>query len=140
MKQAHQVGDRAESFQFPDGCLDLARAFGGQHRLGQCVEFFLDLGIGQRIARVALGIVDLFDQLARPVNVNIEFTIDEGLTWQTARRFKSYVDGQPLGSGVTNLSTSPDGESYTFFWDFVNDVGFSTERDAQLRIRPSVKT
>ena len=81
---------------------------------------------------------DLFDQLARPVNVNIEYTVDEGLTWQTARRFKSYVDGQPLGSGVTDLSTSPDGVSYTFFWDFVNDVGFSTERDAQLRIRPSV--
>ncbi len=81
---------------------------------------------------------DLFDQLARPVNVNIEYTINQGLTWQTARRFKSYVDGQPLGSGVTGLSTSPDGVSYTFFWDFVNDVGFSTERDAQLRIRPSV--
>ncbi len=83
---------------------------------------------------------DLFDQLARPVNVNIEFTIDEGLTWQTARRFKSYVDAQPLGSGTTNLPTSPDGVSYTFFWDFVNDVGFSTEKDAQLRIRPSVKS
>jgi len=83
---------------------------------------------------------DLFDQTARPVDVNIEFTIDQGLTWRTARRFKSYVDGQPLGSGVSNLPTSPDGVSYTFFWDFVNDVDFSTARDAQLRIRPSVTT
>lgn len=83
---------------------------------------------------------DLFDQLARPVNVNVEFTIDEGLTWQTARRFKSYVDGQPLGSGVSNLPTSPDGVSYTFFWDFVNDVGFNTQKDAQLRVRPIIKS
>ncbi len=83
---------------------------------------------------------DLFDQLARPVNVNVEYTIDEGLTWQTARRFKSYVDGQPLGSGTANLPTSPDGASYTFFWDFVNDVGFNTEKDAQLRVRPIIKS
>lgn len=83
---------------------------------------------------------DLFDHLARPANVNIEFTIDNELTWQTARRFRSYDTNQLLGSGLTNLATSPDGVSYTFFWDFVNDVGFSTEKDNRLRIRPSTTT
>lgn len=80
----------------------------------------------------------LFDQTARTVNVDIEYSIDAGASWNTARRFKTYDTKELLGSGLANLPTAPapEGLEYTFFWDHVNDVGFDTNKEALLRIRP----
>jgi hypothetical protein len=80
----------------------------------------------------------LFDQQARNIDVEVEYSTDIGVTWNTAKRFKSYVNGTPLGSGVTGLPTSPTGVEYTFFWDYVNDIGFNVQGEALLRIRPKV--
>lgn len=80
----------------------------------------------------------LFDQQARDVNVEIEYSLDAGVNWNTARRFKTYDTKELLGSGLANLPTSPapQGLEYTFFWDHVNDVGFDTNKEALLRVRP----
>lgn len=74
----------------------------------------------------------------RVVNVTFEYSIDEGLTWSSARRFRSYIDGTPQGSGLQNLNSSFHGNNYTFFWDYVNDVGFNNIQDILIRIRPKV--
>ena len=81
----------------------------------------------------------LTDEKSRPVDVTIEYSINDGLNWTAARRFRSYDTRQPLGSGVTNLATNPTGIEYTFFWDYVNDVGFNRVEQAQLRVTPILK-
>lgn len=80
----------------------------------------------------------LFDLYRRSVNVNIEFSKDEGLTWQEARRFKSYDTGALLGSGIAGLPTSPEGIQYDFYWDHVNDLGFNSEERVVFRLRPNL--
>ncbi len=81
----------------------------------------------------------LSDEESRPVDVTIEFSIDKGASWNTARRFRSYNTHILLGSGVSDLPTSPGGIQYDFYWDYVNDVGFSKEEEALLRVTPILK-
>ena len=76
----------------------------------------------------------LYDQFGRNVNSEVEFSVNDGITWNDARRFRSYT-GPFLGSGVSNLPTSPQGIEYTFFWDYVNDIGFNEPTQVLLRIR-----
>jgi hypothetical protein len=80
---------------------------------------------------------NLYDSLARAVNVDVEFSLDVGVSWNTARRFRAYT-GPFMGSGVQNLATSPDGIQYTFFWDYVNDIGFNNQEEVLLRVRPKL--
>ena len=81
----------------------------------------------------------LHDQFSRNVDVDIDFSINQGASWSQARRFQSYDTCTPLGSGIENLATSIDGIEYTFFWDYINDVGFSKVEDALLRVTPSIR-
>lgn len=79
----------------------------------------------------------LYDHYKRPVDVDIEYSNDDGMTWHAARRFKSYTPGAGyLGSGVTNLPTTPRGLNYTFYWDYVNDLGFNVPGEGKVRITP----
>ncbi|MCK5610108.1 hypothetical protein KAR91_50005 [Candidatus Pacearchaeota archaeon] len=78
----------------------------------------------------------LTDQLARPVNITVEFSINKGISWNLARRFKAYDTRLLLGSDTSSLATSPNGIEYTFYWDYVNDVGFSVVEEVQLRVTP----
>ncbi len=80
----------------------------------------------------------VYDHYRRNVNVDILYSKDDGLTWNNARRFKSYDNGILLGSGISNLPTSPEGINYDFYWDYVNDVGFNTIKNCMLKIRPSL--
>jgi len=79
---------------------------------------------------------ELFDHFGRTVDVDVDFSLDAGGTWNTARRFRSYDTGVLLGSGVEGLIAPNNGETYTFFWDVVNDVGFNVEAETLLRVRP----
>lgn len=81
---------------------------------------------------------ELYDQLARSVDVEVEYSLTNGASWFPARRFKSYDTQQLLGSGTEDLPTSPNGIEYTFFWNHVHDVGFDTKKEALLRVRPLV--
>ena len=68
----------------------------------------------------------------------MEYSIDQGSSWSTARRFKSYTTGQLMGSGVANLPSNKNGISYEFWWDYVNDIGFNNEQEVLLRITPKI--
>jgi hypothetical protein len=78
----------------------------------------------------------LHDLDKRLLDVDIEYSVNDGATWNTATRFKTYDTGQLLGSGVQNLPSNLDGIQYNFYWAYVTDVGFNTEDNALLRIRP----
>jgi hypothetical protein len=80
----------------------------------------------------------IYDHYARVCDVDIEYSIDNGNTWNTARRFKDY-NGALLGSGTINLPTLHDGITYPFYWDYVNDVGFNTARECLLRVTPRLR-
>lgn len=73
----------------------------------------------------------------RFADVIIEYTTDNGATWNRASRFKDYVSGALLGSGTTNLEASPEGMNYTFFWAHVKDLGFNYNQGVKLRVRPT---
>ena len=77
----------------------------------------------------------LYSPYPRTVNVDIEYTINKGITWHTAKRFKSYDTATLLGEGKTNLSASFFGQEHTFYWDYINDIGFNNVKEAKLRIR-----
>lgn len=77
----------------------------------------------------------LYDHYGRDCNAKIEYSVNEGVTWSQARRFKSY-SGTLLGSGTTNLPTSHFGTTYDFYWDYVNDVGFNSIKTCIIRITP----
>lgn len=79
----------------------------------------------------------LYDYFRRNCNIDIEYSIDNCLTWHTARRFRDY-SGNLAGSGISNLSTSPEGINYDFYWDYINDVSFNTEKDCYVRITPKL--
>lgn len=81
----------------------------------------------------------LYDGFSRPVDIEVQYSENNGVTWQDARRFKSYSTALFLGSGTTNLATSPQGTSYDFYWDHVNDLGYNTNKQAKLRIRPKLR-
>ncbi len=73
------------------------------------------------------------------VNVEIEFSINNGLTWDSARRFRNYDDLQFPGDGKENLEASFFGTNHTFYWDHVTDLGLnSQEKNILIRIRPKV--
>lgn len=72
------------------------------------------------------------------VNVTIEYTIDNGLTWHPAKRFKSYDTAALLGDGLVNLTASHFGEPHTFYWDHLDDLGCNANRLAKVRITPQI--
>jgi hypothetical protein len=78
----------------------------------------------------------LFDAFNRNTNVDIQYSLNRGLTWNDARRFRSYDTGQLLGSGLIGLPASPFGEEYLFYWDYVNDIGFNNVQEVIIRISP----
>jgi|GEM_PF-6214186 len=81
----------------------------------------------------------LIDKLSRNIDVAIEYSIDDGCTWATCRRFKDYQTLQSLGQGLIALSSSPSGEWHSFYWDFVNNVGYNVDYPyTKLRIIPSI--
>jgi hypothetical protein len=79
----------------------------------------------------------LYDELARNVNVSIQYSTDN-INWSEARQFRSYDGTGVVGSGKANLPTSRAGIEYDFYWDHVNDVGFSTAAQVRLRIKPTL--
>jgi hypothetical protein len=70
------------------------------------------------------------------VDVDIEYTVDNGTTWHDAAQFQDYVSGSGLGEGKTDLEANAVGASHSFYWAHVKDVGFNPEKNARLRIRP----
>ena len=79
----------------------------------------------------------LFDHYNRSCDASIEYSIDDGLSWFAARRFKSYA-GVLLGSGLYDLPASHNGTTYDFYWDYVNDVGFNADSRCMIRITPKL--
>ncbi len=81
----------------------------------------------------------LYDHYKRNVDVKIEYSDDLGMTWNTARRFKSYTPGSGLlGDAIVNLATSPEGIKYDFYWDYVNDISFNQIKECMIRITPKL--
>jgi len=81
----------------------------------------------------------IIDELSRNVDVNIEYSDDNGCTWSTCDRFKDYETIQYLGDGITDLASSPSGEWHSFYWDFVKPFGYNVEYPyCQMRITPSI--
>lgn len=70
------------------------------------------------------------------VDVDIDYTLDNGTTWNEASQFTDYVTGAALGESKLDLSASPAGDVHEFYWAHVKDVGFNPEKNARLRIRP----
>ena len=69
------------------------------------------------------------------VDVDIEYSINRGITWNTARRFKAYDTGLRLGDPIVGLTASFFGDQHTFYWDHVNDIGLNNVNEAKLRVR-----
>ncbi len=82
----------------------------------------------------------LHDLENRAVDITVEYSIDNGLSWNPATRFRDYTTGLPLGSGVENLSTNLEGIPYEFYWHYINDIGFNVQEDSILRITPKLRT
>ncbi len=70
------------------------------------------------------------------IDIDIEYTSDDGITWRNATRFKDYITGSGLGDGKTNLEASPFGSDHQFFWAHVADLGFNFDKTARLRVIP----
>lgn len=81
----------------------------------------------------------LFSTYPTSVSVLVEYSIDNGVSWHTARRFKSYVNGQELGDGRAGLYADYFGRQYHFYWDYVSDLGFNTINQAIIRIIPRIE-
>lgn len=73
----------------------------------------------------------------RFANVKIEYTTNNGLSWNTARRFRDYSDGSLLGEGLTDLEASPSGTPHTFYWAHVSDLGFNFNKAVKVRVVPT---
>lgn len=80
----------------------------------------------------------LYDHYSRDVNVSIQYTTDEGINWNDAKQFRAYDGSGPVGSGKINLKTSKNGTDYSFYWDHVDDIGFSVADKVRLRIKPTL--
>ena len=74
----------------------------------------------------------------RLADITIDFSINDGATWNTAKQFKDYSTSLPLGDGKTGLEASPEGTTHEFYWAHVSDVGFNVQNRARLRIRPKL--
>src|ERR1019366_7482866 len=64
LKQLHQLRHARLLLQVPDGVHGAATSFARHHRLRQRLELLLHFCIGQRIPRIALGVVELGCKLA----------------------------------------------------------------------------
>jgi hypothetical protein len=81
----------------------------------------------------------LFDKQSRKVDVTIEYSLNDGYSWDTCRRFKDYGTHAYLGEATTGLTSSPSGEWHNFYWDFVNAVGYNVNYPyTRLRVVPSI--
>ena len=75
----------------------------------------------------------LTDANSDPVNILAQYSLDGGITWQTA----SEGSGD---DGTTGLTSSPSGTSHTFFWDSDhpgNGVGNVVNSNVEFRITPT---
>lgn len=72
------------------------------------------------------------------VNITVEYTVDNGITWNTARRFRDRTTGNYLGDSTQNLQSSFFGNAYTFYWDYVGDLGFNSQKNCTVRITPFI--
>lgn len=72
----------------------------------------------------------------RFADVTIEYSTNNGQTWNQAKRFKDYSTGALLGEGTTNLEASPEGITHTFIWAHVKDLGFNFNQSVKLRVTP----
>lgn len=75
----------------------------------------------------------------RLADIDVDYSVNDGITWNEARQFKDYSTGAALGDGKTNLEASPNGTEHEFYWAHVVDVGFNEQNTARLRIRPRLK-
>lgn len=81
----------------------------------------------------------LIDELSRNIDVSIEYSLDDGCTWNTCSRFKNYSTLEYVGEGLTALSASPSGNWHTFYWDFVKAVGYNVDYPyTKIRIIPNI--
>lgn len=81
----------------------------------------------------------LIDQQSRTLNVSIEYSLNDGYSWNTCERFKDYATWQYLGEGKTGLTSSPSGEWHVFYWSFVQDLGYNGDYPyTKIRIIPRV--
>jgi hypothetical protein len=81
----------------------------------------------------------LIDELSRNIDVDIQYSLDDGCTWSNCTRFKDYSTLEYLGEGTEILSASPSGEWHNFYWDFVKAVGYNVNYPyTKLRIIPSI--
>ncbi|RKY43073.1 MAG: hypothetical protein DRP85_00830 [Candidatus Makaraimicrobium thalassicum] len=79
----------------------------------------------------------LMDRYSRHFDVVIQYSLDDGCTWQDCSRKRDYFTLQYLGEGTTYLSSSPSGEWHNFYWDFVRDVGYNVNyKYCKLRVVP----
>ena len=79
----------------------------------------------------------LYHEESANVDVNIEFSLDEGCTWSNCERKKDYRTQQMLGEPKTGLSASPSGEWHTFYWDFIRTLGYNVDaKYCKIRITP----
>jgi hypothetical protein len=81
----------------------------------------------------------LLDEWSRNIDVSVQFSLDDGCTWATCSRFKDYSTLQYLGEGTEALSASPSGEWHSFYWNFVQAVGYNVNYPyTKLRVIPSI--
>jgi hypothetical protein len=112
---------------------------GLNYPLGGSGESFQTTPVVYKCQDYAIIDYQLIDEQSRNIDVAIEYSVDDGCTWSTCRRFKDYQTLQSLGEGVTALSSSPSGEWHEFYWDFVNNVGYNVDYPyTKLRIVPSI--
>jgi len=77
----------------------------------------------------------IIDRYSRNWDAYIKYSLDYGETWSTCRRQKDRIYRNYLGDPTIDISGSPSGEKYTFYWDYVTDVGYTTsDRDIKLKV------
>ena len=81
----------------------------------------------------------LIDKQSRKIDVTVQYSLNDGYSWDTCRRFKDYGTHAYLGDATTKLTSSPSGEWKNFYWDFVNAVGYNVNYPyTKLRVLPSI--
>jgi len=63
-------------------------------------------------------------------SITVEYSVDNGTTWQMA------TEGTG-GDGVSNLSSSTTGVAHTFVWDTLKDLGYANYTGVIVRITPA---
>jgi hypothetical protein len=81
----------------------------------------------------------LFDKESRKYDVAIEYSTDDGETWAACSQKKDYGTQQLLGEGKVGLTSAPSGLKHSFYWDFVNALGYNVEYEhMRIRITPTL--